>query len=329
MEAGGSGLGRLLRRFGAAPRRVRPEDVELARRCIAEDPVTGSFRRLGVELSDGAEERLELFARTAHICPRVRLGVAGHEVNARISRTELWRFYLPVCQAVSHLRSAEGPRFLVGIAGPGASGKSVFAALLKKAVDSGMADRGLRAVVCPLDGFHYPNAYLDAHVVCRPGIGKVPLRALKGAPETFDAESFRDALRKLRKGGATSLPLYDRRIHDPVPGGIHVRASENLVLVEGNYLLLEEERWRGVAEELDLALFLRVPFETARRAMIARHVRGGRDRKDAAAHFERVDGPNFRLIMRSAARADLIVERDARQRVVGMAAGPSGRRRSR
>jgi pantothenate kinase len=206
---------------------------------------------------------------------------------------------------------------LAGITGPGAAGKSVFALLLERLYNA-MPDRAGRAAVCPLDGFHYPNAYLDSHTQVDGQGRAVPLRSVKGSPPSFDVGAFIDTLRGLRSGGAVEAPRYDRRLHEPVPGGIRIGRGDRVVLVEGNYLLLDEGRWGEVAGLLDVRLFLAQPLEVVREAMVERFVSGGRTEQDARAYYERVDRRNFEVIMATIGRADLILERSADQHIAAL-----------
>ena len=304
--------------------RPEPAEADIAELCrrLREDPVTAAFESVGFPLAGRARERLDVFARSGALCPSVKLDVAGHPVEAHISRRELWRFYLPVCQAARLLAERRRGRVLVGVAGSGASGKSVFARLLQEAFNRGLADAVGPAALCPLDGFHYPNAYLDAHFTARLDGTRVPMREMKGALETFDAEAFARCLERLVSEPSVSLPRYDRRIHDSVPDGIRIGPAERVVFVEGNFLLLDTGSWARAAGLLDLSLFLAQPLAAVQQAMIARHMLGGRSRPDAVAHFENVDRPNFFRCMESAGRADLVVRRDAHQRVVGIEAAP-------
>jgi len=254
----------------------------------------------------------------AACCPGVEVEAEGRRVRARCTRDELARFYLLLCSAMlGRLSGVKGARLLVGIAGPPGSGKSVLAALLARLLEAA-AGRPVAAVV-PMDGFHFPNAYLDTHFATGPDGTRVPLRALKGAPETFDVAGFAAALRALAgEEGDLSLPRYDRRLHDPVPDGIQVRREHRVALVEGNYLLLEREGWREVAALLDLKLFISMSLETARAGLIERHVRGGRTPEDAERHFLRVDAPNHRLCTTQRELADAVIERGADQRIASL-----------
>jgi len=286
-------------------------DADDLRRQIEADPATAVFRAAGLDPGD-ARRRAAMLRRTAGWAPLSEMDVAGHRVAARVDLSELWRFYLPLCHALSVMASRTQRRVIAGVTGPGAGGKSVFALLLCGLYNAAM-DGG--AVVCPLDGFHYPNAYLDAHTITDAEGRVVSLRSVKGSPPSFDVRGFLGVLRAIRSGRTVEAPRYDRRLHDPVPGAIRIGPKERLVLVEGNYLLLAEGAWAQVAGLLDLSVFLVQPLEVVREAMIERFVAGGRTEADARAYYERVDRRNYEIIMSTLDRADVIVERGADQHI--------------
>ncbi len=243
--------------------------------------------------------------------------VAGHRVEARLSLAELWRFYLPVCRGLARMAAGRQGRVLAGVTGPGAAGKSVFSLLLRRLYNATPGAAG-RAAVLPMDGFHYPNAYLDSHTIADREGRAVPLRSVKGSPPSYDVEGFVDILRRLRAGRAVEAPRYDRRLHDPVPGDIRIGVGDRVVLVEGNYLLLGEGRWAPVDGLLDVSLFLSQAMEVVREAMVERFVAGGRTEADARAYYERVDRRNYETIMSTIGRADLVLERGADQHVTSL-----------
>jgi len=256
-------------------------------------------------------ERQALERCTAALRQPLSLDVAGHTLAASVLRDDLERFHVPVALALIE-RSAQEPhrRILAGIAGPPGSGKSVMAAVLVRTI--GLAAGAPAAVLAAMDGFHYPNAWLDAHP---------PLRERKGAPETFDAHAFAGALRRLADGEDLMLPRYDRRVHDPVPDGVRAGRQHRIAVVEGNYLLLDRPGWREAARLLDAAIFLRTDLEQTRRGLIERHVRGGRAPADAERHWRAVDAPDHALCTTQAPRADLVVELDGGHHVAAVARG--------
>jgi len=261
-------------------------------------------------------EQIELFQRTRRIPPRCLLEVDGRVVQTLVEPAELWRFYLPLCRMLrARARDAAGARFVVGVTGPPGGGKSVFAAMLQRLLTTAEQSLEPMSVVVGLDGFHHTNDYLDANFRSVPGLTPEPLRAIKGAPETFDVQAFVSALDRFRTEPELELPAYDRRVHDPVPGAIRVQAAYRLGLVEGNYLLLDEKGWEAVQSRLDLRIFVSIPLEAIRPHIIERHMRGGRDARDAERHFERVDRRNYEVCTTTMRRADLIVVRGPDQHI--------------
>ncbi len=180
---------------------------------------------------------------------------------------------------------------LLGLCGAPGVGKSTLAGLL--------AERH-GAVVVPMDGFHLPQAEL-----VRRG-----LRDRMGAPETFDAEAYADLLARIREGrGDVRAPAFDRTVEEPAPGAIHVPAGAPLVVTEGNYLLLDEPRWRAVRSRLDLVWHLVTDDRVRRERLLARHVEFGKTPEAAEAWVARVDDPNAVLVEAAAQRADAVVSR--------------------
>lgn len=149
-----------------------------------------------------------------------------------------------------------------------------------------------------MDGFHRTGAELAA----RGQLG------IKGAPETFDADAFVDLVRRLRRGTDTvECPVFDRTIDEPVAGGVIVLPDDPVVIIEGNYLLLDRAPWAELRDLLDDVAHLETPTADRIRRLVDRHVEFGRDRSDAVQFVHRSDEANTRLIERCRARADLLV----------------------
>lgn len=201
---------------------------------------------------------------------------------------------------------ARGGRRLLGIAGAPGAGKSTLAARVAAAHPG-------RAVVVPMDGFHLAQRTLEA-------VGRADR---KGAPDTFDADGFVALLRRLRapRPGATVwAPEYRRDLRNPVAGAIGVPADVPLVVVEGNYLLLDAHGFGPVADLLDESWFV-APDDGLRLArLVARHEAFGKAPDAALAWSTGPDEANARLVSPGAARADLVVDPDDPD------AGPTGGR---
>ncbi len=156
----------------------------------------------------------------------------------------------------------------------------------------------LDAPVVPMDGFHLPNSTLDAHGV----------REVKGAPETFAADDFVRLVRRLRQNTETVwCPTFDRIVDEPIPDQVRVGADATVVIVEGNYLLLDEPPWAELVELLDDVVYLEVPTALRLGRLVDRHVQFGRSRFEALDFVHRSDETNTTRIEHSRHRARLLV----------------------
>ena len=190
-----------------------------------------------------------------------------------------------------------GQRRLLGLVGPPGAGKSTLAAALQAALPA-------VTQVVPMDGFHLANASLE----------RLGRRQRKGAPDTFDASGFAALLRRLRAqapGELVYAPEFRREIEEPVAGAIAVPAETPLLIVEGNYLLLDEGDWAPVAGLLDEVWYVDVDDALRLPRLIARHQRFGRSPEAARAWVEATDEPNARRIAASRGRAHWCLRWDA------------------
>jgi pantothenate kinase len=187
---------------------------------------------------------------------------------------------------------AEGPRRVLGIAGPPGSGKSTLAASVVRELNG-------KAVLVPMDGFHLAQAEL------------VRLRRAdrKGAADTFDAAGYVALLERLRAGGNQTVyaPEFRREIEEPIAGAIPVPPDVPLVVTEGNYLLLDRAGWAPVRGLLDEAWYLDLDEDVRLARLIARHIAFGRPAPAAEAWSRGTDQRNADLIAGTRHRADLIV----------------------
>ena len=195
--------------------------------------------------------------------------------------------FLPLLRRLTEMQRAEARRILVFLAAPPATGKSTLAQFLAQLSNTEECLPPVQAL--GMDGFHYPNRYLAAHTILRDG-EEIPLTSIKGAPETFDVPALAAKLSAARDERVT-FPVYDRRIHDVVPDA--VTADAPILLVEGNWLLLDEEPWRDLCGLADYRLRIDAAPELLRDRLIARKVQGGSTAEDAVAFYEASDAPNI------------------------------------
>jgi pantothenate kinase len=231
------------------------------------------------------------------------------DLRLELDRAQIERFYNPLATVLLSM-SGSAPRLMVAVAGPPGSGKTAFATILV-AVANAEADDQL-GVLVGLDGWHYPNAYLATHFIQWSG-ERVALRDIKGAPETFDADAAYHCLSQIRGGGQVSFPVYSRRSHQPIAGGI-VASSHRLVVAEGNYLLLGEDPWSRFRQLFDVRVFISASPETLVESLRERHLRVGKTLAETERQIGLVDLPNARRVAPSTAHAHVIVHKaDARR----------------
>lgn len=200
-------------------------------------------------------------------------------------------------QVIDAYRNRGSGRFLLGITGIPAAGKSTLAANLTKAINRQVAQD--MAVVVPMDGFHYHNDILRRR----------NLLPLKGIPETFDGEGFVALVKRLagEPEAVIGCPAYDRRLHNPVLDGICVVPGHKIIIIEGNYLLLDSKPWCELAALLHEIWFIDTPSSVTRGRLIRRHSRSGRTVAEAVRKIESTDRPNAELIRQSRSRADKVI----------------------
>lgn len=187
-------------------------------------------------------------------------------------------------------RGASADRFIVGIAGPPGAGKSTVAEAIVKAIGTG-------ARVVPMDGFHLDNVVLD----------RLGLRARKGAPETFDALGFLHLMQRLRAGPDAAIPVFDRNADLARAGADLVTRADKYLIVEGNYLLLNDAPWRDLAPLFDLTVFIDVPEAELDRRLVDRWHHHGKTADEARHWIDSNDMPNIRRVMQGSRRADIVI----------------------
>lgn len=178
-------------------------------------------------------------------------------------------------------------RVVLGIAGAPGAGKSTLAEALVEAVASREGDGWVAQV--PMDGFHLADAQLD----------RLGLRSRKGAPDTFDADGYAALLRRLVEQPDTWVyaPGFERTLEQPVAAAVVVPPSARLVVTEGNYLLLPEERWERARAQLAEVWLVSGDDDLRRSRLLERHVRFGKAPADAEAWVAGNDDVNAALVL--------------------------------
>jgi pantothenate kinase len=194
-------------------------------------------------------------------------------------------------------RAAGGAdRMILAIAGPPGSGKSTLAEGLAARLNTQVP--GL-AEVLPMDGYHYDDLYL------------VPAghRPRKGAPHTFDVGGLFHTLKRLRAADEAdvAVPVFDRQIEIARAGARLIPALVPVIIVEGNWLLLDQTPWDRLRPLFDITVLVDVPEYALRSRLRGRWERLGLTEAEIAEKLEENDLPNGRLVHRGSVAPDWLV----------------------
>ncbi|MDA9967050.1 nucleoside triphosphate hydrolase [bacterium] len=184
------------------------------------------------------------------------------------------------------LDRGQSKRSLTALAGPPASGKSHIANALCRDLNKYSPDS---AVVLPMDGYHLDDALLE----------KQGMRDRKGAPHTFDIAGFTHILQRISLGDEIDIavPVFDRSLELSRAAGRLIPRTARHILVEGNYLLLDQPEWRDLASFFTTTVMITAPRSLLERRLMQRWQ--NLSPTQAREKCESNDLPNADLVMNS------------------------------
>lgn len=225
--------------------------------------------------------------------------VNGLWQEVRFSEATVEEIFMPLLHELTDLRMTLDRKVIAYLVAPPGAGKSTLAQFLER-LSRERSDEVDPIRALSMDGFHYTAAYMNITTIERDG-EQILMRDVKGAPETFDVDLLVEKIRELRQEG-TEWNIYDRRIHDVLPD--YWSVEDDIILVEGNYLLLKDAGWTNVRVLADYSVFIDAPKEILRRRLINRKVQGGKSREEAEKFFDFSDARNIDRVLQNSARAD-------------------------
>lgn len=159
---------------------------------------------------------------------------------------------------IEHLLALKGRR-IIAIAGAPGSGKSTLSDDLANALN---LRRPESSAVVPMDSFHFDDAVLCAR----------DTHARKGARFTFDVGGMAALLGRLKQNTEAEIAVlvFDRTLEISRAGGRLISKDKALLLVEGNYQLLDQSPWAALRPIYDLTVFLHVPLADLEKRLVQR-----------------------------------------------------------
>ncbi|KAK9384828.1 P-loop containing nucleoside triphosphate hydrolase protein [Lipomyces mesembrius] len=188
--------------------------------------------------------------------------------------------------------AAADQRVLIAVSGIPGSGKTTLGNAVYQRVNKMWNNKsGTRiAAFVPMDGFHLTRETLAAMPNAEEAIAR------RGAPFTFDPNGLLRLVENLRipldsVSKSIFAPSFDHAVKDPVEDDIEILPTDRILIIEGNYLHLQDEPWNLIAGRMDELWFVRVEREIARRRVILRHIAAGiaKDEDEAAKRADEND----------------------------------------
>ena len=233
------------------------------------------------------------------------VNINGIDVNAEYSDSAVENIFIPLLQRLNELQKEKGSRILVMLAAPPGAGKSTLCSFLEKLSKENDELCDVQAI--GMDGFHRRQEYLLEHTTLRDG-KTVRMVDIKGAPETFNLDKLTAAIKKVSSGENCGWPSYDRHLHNPVEDTYHVEAD--IVILEGNYLLLDEDGWRQLREYADYTIKVTADEVFLRDRLIDRKIKSGNTKEKAVNFVDYSDMANVRICLNNSMQADMLLTVD-------------------
>ena len=232
------------------------------------------------------------------IWTNLTMDINGLTQEVKFSKTAIEEIFKPFLRKLTELQGMTDRKIIAYLAAPPAAGKTTIAQFLEKLSRENQMFTNIRAL--GMDGFHYDSEYLKKNKILRDG-QEILMNDIKGAPETFDVDSMQIKLREVRQEG-TNWNIYDRIIHDVVHDALNV--EDDIILVEGNYFLLNEPRWTNIRVLADYTVFIKAAPELLTERLISRKMNTGLTREEAENFYNNSDSKNVERVLKNSAHAN-------------------------
>ncbi|MDD7390500.1 MAG: nucleoside/nucleotide kinase family protein [Lachnospiraceae bacterium] len=225
--------------------------------------------------------------------------VNGFQTTVFYEDETVEQIFLPLLRKWDHIQKKLQRRVIIFLSAPPGTGKTTAAQFLEYLSKREKDIQEIQAI--GLDGFHYHQDYILTHEVYRDGKA-VPMKDVKGCPETFDIEKLKAKISELKEGDV-KWPIYDRNIHDVVEDAATV--TKQIILLEGNWLLSSEKPWNQLIQCCDDSIFISADETLLKDRLIQRKIKGGLAPSAAENFYEQSDSRNVRRLLENHHKANI------------------------
>ncbi len=227
--------------------------------------------------------------------------INGMDVTARYTDESVSTIFLPLLRHLTALQRERGRRILVLLAAPPAAGKSTLVSFLEHLSHTEAGLTPIQSI--GMDGFHHYQDYLASHTVVKNG-EEIPMARVKGSPISFDLEQMTQRIRQVAAGENCGWPEYNRKLHNPRDNAITV--TGDIILLEGNYLLLDRPGWSDLKQYADYTIRISADKNDVRERLVRRKAGStGWPREQAEAFVDFSDMDNVMEVTEYSVPGDL------------------------
>lgn len=194
-------------------------------------------------------------------------------------------------------------RSLIGLTGGPGSGKSTLANYL---LDHFTKQQDTQVVCLSMDGFHLSKEQLHRLPNSEDAIAR------RGAPWTFDSAAFVERVKKIKQGYQQEnilWPSFDHALGDPITDDASIKKETKVILIEGLYLLHQQDGWQESQALFNEHWFLDIPVDVAIERLAKRHMQAwGFSHEQAMNRINQSDGLNAELVATYKGQADWLLK---------------------
>ena len=224
----------------------------------------------------------------------------GIEIKATYSDEEINGIFIPLLEHLSKMQDQKNNRLLIMLAAPPGAGKSTLSSFLEHLSKDIISNKKVQAI--GMDGFHRRQEYLTSHTAIVDG-REILMVDIKGAPITFDLDAFKEKINEMMSKKRCGWPVYNRLLHNPVEDAVFV--DGDIIILEGNYLLLDMDGWRDLPDLADYTISINADPGMLKERLIERKISTGSPIEKAIKFVEFSDMANVTLCLEKTKPADL------------------------